>query len=226
MKISIIIPAYNEHKTIREIIKRVKAQKVFDLEKEIIVVDDGSSDNTLEILKGISGIKLFKHEKNKGKGMAIRTGLAHATGDIVLIQDADLELSPKDYPELVRPFIENNALVVYGSRILNYKSRHTWIYYFGGRLVTLIANILYGINITDEAIGYKVFKRDVINSLHLECERFEFCPEVTAKIAKKKIKIYEVPVSYNPRTSAEGKKLKMKDGIEAVWILLKYKFKD
>jgi len=225
MKLSIIIPAYNEEATIKEIISRVKKQEV-SIKKEIVVVDDGSSDLTPKILRKIKGIKLITHEVNKGKGSAIRTGLEKVTGDIVLIQDADLELSPSDYPALIEPILKNNAPVVYGSRILGKDNdKNQFFYYAGGRLVTAVANLLYGIKITDEPIGYKVFKTDLLKSLNLECKGFEFCPEVTAKIAKRKIPIHEVPVSYNPRTTKEGKKLQFKDGIEAVWILLKYRFK-
>ena len=225
MKLSIIIPAYNEEKSIFEIIERVKKQKVYDFAKEIIVVDDGSTDQTLDILKKITGITLMIHKKNMGKGRSIRTGLNIVTGDIVLVQDADLELDPKDYPEMIKPFIENKAEVVYGSRILGKKLPHHPLYYTGGKLVTFVANILYGTQITDEPIGYKAFKTEILKELDLECERFEFCPEVTAKIAKRKIRIYEVPVSYNPRSKKEGKKLGIKDGIEAVWTLIKYRFK-
>jgi len=224
MKLSIIIPAYNEEKTISEIIKRVKEQKI-EVEKEIIVVDDGSSDKTSDILKRIKGIKLLKHGRNMGKGRAIRTGLDNAMGDIVLIQDADLELSPEDYPALLSPLLEKKAEVVYGSRLLGGKFKKNLLFYGGGRFITFLANILYGINITDEPIGYKVFKTDLLRSLNLECERFEFCPEVTAKIAKRGIKIHEVPVKYNPRSVKEGKKLNaVKDGLKAAAVLIKYRF--
>ena len=226
MKLSVIIPAYNEEKTIKEIINKVKKQSIPNMTKEIIVIDDGSTDLTNAILSRISGIKLIKHSVNRGKGAAIRTGLEKASGDIVLVQDADLELDPSDYPALMEPFIKKNASVVYGSRILgNKKADKIWSYYFGGRLVTFFANLIYGINITDEPIGYKAFKTEVIKNLNLECERFEFCPEVTAKIALSKIPIHEVPVKYYPRTTLEGKKLRVKDGVEAVWTLIKYRFK-
>lgn len=226
MKLSIIIPAFNEEKTINEIIKRVKAQKL-SISKEIIVVDDGSKDNTYVILKEIKGITLLKHENNKGKGRAIRTGLAKATGEIVLIQDADLELTPKDYPALIKPILEGKSDVVFGSRIIgNPKIKNNPLFYFGGRMVTLAANLIYNIRITDEPIGYKVFRTELLRSLNLKCEGFEFCPEVTAKVAKRKIKIIEVPVSYFPRTVSEGKKVGVRDGFEAVWTLIKYRFKD
>ena len=225
MKLSIIIPAYNEQNTISEIISRVKEQKVFNLDKEIIVVDDGSTDNSNDILKEIKGIKLLTHKKNRGKGAAIRTGLENVTGDYVLIQDADLELSPSDYPTLLKPALEKNAKVVYGSRLIGgVNPDHNFFFYAGGRLVTFVANLLYGIHITDEPIGYKLFKTEIIKSLNLKCEGFEFCPEVTAKIAKRKIRIHEVPVKYTPRKIEEGKKLRFTDGIEAIWVLLKNRF--
>ncbi len=225
MKLSIIIPSYNEESTILDLIDIVKRQDIGKIIKEIIVVDDGSKDNTYNLLKTIDGIKLVKHDKNFGKGRAIRTGLEKSTGDIILIQDADLELSPSDYPALIKPIIDGKAEVVYGSRILGKNIKHSLLYYTGGRIITFVANLLYGINITDEPIGYKVFKADLLKKLNLECNRFEFCPEVTAKIAKKKIKIHEVPVKYNPRTVSEGKKLRFNDGIQAILTLIKYRFK-
>lgn len=225
MKLSIIIPSYNEDETILGIIDKVKEQHIGDVSKEIIVVNDGSTDKTEDLLNKVRGIKLISYKKNSGKGFAIREGLKNATGDIVLIQDADLELSPEDYPALIKPIVEGNYEVVFGSRILGgYKFRKSPFYY-GGRLVTFVANVLYGIKITDEPIGYKVFKTRVIKSLNLRCERFEFCPEVTAKIARKKIPIFEVPVRYVPRKKTEGKKLKSWDGFQAIWTLLKYRFK-
>jgi len=223
MKLSIIIPVYNEEDTILDVIKKVKTQKI-QIKKEIIVVDDGSSDDTYKRLKKIKGINLSRHETNKGKGSAIRSGLQKVTGDIVLIQDADLELSPEDYPSLIEPILNNKTSVVYGSRILGNNKKNNFLFYSGGKFVTAVANLLYGIKITDEPIGYKVFKTNILKSLNLECERFEFCPEVTAKIAKRKIPIYEVPVKYKPRTTKDGKKLRFRDGIQAVWVLLKYRF--
>ncbi len=226
MKLSVIIPAYNEKKTIAKIVEKVKTQKLSMMKKEIIVVDDGSTDGTYEELIKIKDIEILRHEVNKGKGSAIRTGLTIVKGDIVIVQDADLELDPADYPALMEPFVKNKASVVYGSRILGNKgAMKLWSYYFGGRVVTFFANLIYGINITDEPIGYKAFRTNLLRSLNLKCERFEFCPEVTAKIALKKIKIYEVPVKYYPRTTHQGKKLRAIDGIEAIWTLIKYRFK-
>lgn len=226
-KLSIIMPVYNEEKTVLEIIKRVKSQELPDVEKELIVIDDGSSDETSELLKSVKGVTLISYRENRGKGYAIRRGLEKATGNIVLIQDADLELSPEDYPALIAPIIEKKASVVYGSRLLGRKWKGRFSpFYLGGRFVTFVANLLYGVNITDEPNGYKVFKAEIIRDLNLRCERFEFCPEVTAKVAKKGLKIHEVPVKFTPRTFEEGKKLNVKDGVEAVWTLLKYKFKN
>jgi dolichol-phosphate mannosyltransferase len=231
MKLSIIIPLYNEKGTIEELLKRINSVK---LNKEIIIVDDYSTDGSREWLKNtkIKNVKKVFHDKNYGKGMAIRSGIKEVTGDIVIIQDADLEYDPNDYLELVKPIEEGKTEVVYGSRILgnlikNMKSKHAqayYEYYYGGRLLTILTNILYNAKITDEPTCYKVFKTDVIKNINLKCTRFEFCPEVTAKIRKKGYKIFEVPIKYNPRTLNEGKKIKFKDGFEAIWALVKYRF--
>jgi len=227
-KLSVIIPAYNEERTIEELIKRVGAVLLSNnIEKEIIVVDDGSIDNTLNILENLKNqykLVLVKHQKNQGKGAAIRTGILKATGDFVVIQDADLEYDPNDYNKLLVPFFENKAEVVYGSRILGSKNHGRIAFYLGGLGVTLATNIICGINITDEPTCYKVFKKDLLDSLNLETNGFEFCPEVTAKIAKRKIKIFEVPISYHPRGKSEGKKIKWRDGFIALWTLVKYRF--
>ena len=223
-----IIPVYNEKKTLPKLLKKIEGVK--SINKEIIIVDDGSEDSTRDFLKKVKDkYKVIFHEKNKGKGTAIRTGLKHATGDIVIIQDADLEYDPNDYNKLIKPIIEGKANVVYGSRRLQkQKEEYANIgFYIGGITINLIANILYpNLHITDEATCYKVFKADVIKNLNLKCKRFEFCPEVTAKLAKRKIKIMEIPISYHPRSVEEGKKINWKDGIEAIWTLLKYKFID
>jgi len=224
----VIIPVYNEKKTLPKLLKKIEGVK--SINKEIIIVDDGSEDSTRDFLKKVKDkYKVIFHEKNKGKGTAIRTGLKHATGDIVIIQDADLEYDPNDYNKLIKPIIEGKANVVYGSRRLQkQKEEYANIgFYIGGITINLIANILYpNLHITDEATCYKVFKADVIKNLNLKCKRFEFCPEVTAKLAKRKIKIMEIPISYHPRSVEEGKKINWKDGIEAIWTLLKYKFID
>jgi glycosyltransferase involved in cell wall biosynthesis len=225
-KLSIIIPVYNEEKTIAALLEKVK-NAIIPLEKDIIVVDDGSKDGSAEILKNIDGIRLILHTGNKGKGSAIRTGLNSATGDIIVIQDADLEYDPRDYGKLIKPILENKTAVVYGSRILNKdnKKQSGILFYAGGKLLSFLTNLLYSSNITDEPTCYKVFRADVIRNIGLKCKGFEFCPEVTAKILKKGIKIYEVPISYNPRTIEEGKKINWKDGARAICTLVKYRFK-
>lgn len=226
MRVSIIIPCFNERNTVSEIIKKLIA---IPYDKEIIVVDDGSTDGTVEILKefNFNPVKLLFHGVNIGKGSAIRTALKSVSGDIVVIQDADLEYDPNEYHKLIEPIISGRAQVVYGSRILKKNnpicSRK---FYIGGRFLTFLANLLYKANITDEPTCYKAFEVSLLNSLNLRCNRFEFCPEVTAKIRKRNIPIYEVPISYNPRKLKEGKKIGWRDGIEAVWTLLKYRFID
>ncbi|MBU1147871.1 MAG: glycosyltransferase family 2 protein [Candidatus Omnitrophica bacterium] len=223
--ISVIIPAYNERDSIEEIISRVKE---IGISKEIIIVDDGSTDGTRQVLEGMHDpeIKVLFHEKNYGKGHAIRTAIKAVTKDIVIIQDADLEYSPRDYPALIKPIVSNKAEVVYGSRWLKKGLNKVPfnLFRFGRWLLTSLTNLLYGINITDEPCCYKVFKKEVIKSIPLECERFEFCPEITAKLARRGYKIYEVPVSYDPRGIEDGKKITYRDGLEAVATLLKYRF--
>ena len=228
MKLSILIPVYNEEKTVEKLIKKVKKVKL-PIKKEIVVVDDKSTDKTLSILKKIKGIKLIEHKKNIGKGAAIKTAIKNADGEIIIIQDADLEYNPEDYNALIRPIIEKKEKVVYGSRVLKKENRlySSLEFYIGGNFLTLLTNILYpSAHITDEPTCYKVFRADVLKSIKLKCKRFEFCPEVTAKILKKGIKIKEIPISYFPRTVKEGKKINWKDGFEAIWTLIKYRFKD
>lgn len=227
MRLSVIIPVFNEKATIGEIVKKVKKIPV---EKEIIVVDDGSTDGTAEILKEISekdrNIKIILKEKNEGKGSAIREGLKYVNGDVVVIQDADLEYEPTDWIEMLKFMEEKKADVVYGSRVLGKNKKSSFVFYLGGRILSAIANFLYGAGITDEPTCYKMFNTEIIKSLNLKCRGFEFCPEVTAKIRKKGIKIYEVPIHYNPRNIKEGKKIRWKDGIIAIWTLIKYRFTD
>ena len=227
MNLSVIIPVYNEVKNIKEIIRRVQATK---LVTEIVIVDDGSKDGTRDILKAIRGkkkIRVILHEKNQGKGAAVVTGMQAATGDIILIQDADLEYDPRDYPVLLKPIKEGLAEVVYGSRFLGGSHRVTMFWHqVANNLLTLMTNILYDSILTDMETGYKVFRREVIEGMTIKAKRFNFEPEFTAKILKRKHRIYEVPISFNPRDYSEGKKIKLKDAFEAVWALLKYRFMD
>jgi glycosyltransferase involved in cell wall biosynthesis len=227
MNISVIIPIYNEAQTLREIIKRVQAQNVAN---EILLIDDGSTDGTREILAELDGqnsIQVLLHEKNQGKGAAVRTGLENARGDVILIQDADLEYDPRDYPALLKPIEEGVADVVYGSRFLGAPRRTAMFWHMvANKLLTLMTNILYDTILTDMETGYKVFHREVIEGMTLHARRFEFEPEFTAKILKRKVRIYEVPITFTPRDYEEGKKIGIKDAFEAVWALLKYRFVD
>ena len=234
-KLSIIIPVYNEKNTILKVIKKVKNIKTRNIKKELIVVDDFSTDNTRDILKRLNDktVKVLYHKKNMGKGAAIRTAIAHSTGDIIAIQDADLEYEPANIVKLLQPILNGNADVVYGSRFLGKKLSlfgsgktmypHHWI---GNRGLTLITNILYFTSITDMETGYKVFKREVIKNINLKANRFDFEPEITAKILKKGYKIKEVPIDFTPRSFKEGKKITWKDGLKAAYYLLKYRFFD
>jgi dolichol-phosphate mannosyltransferase len=225
MILSVLIPIYNEKKTIEELIRRVRQ---VDINKEIIIVDDGSKDGTRDLLRQYENdddITVIYHTVNQGKGAAIRTAISHIKGDIVIIQDADLEYDPNDYPALIAPIASGREKVIYGSRFLNPDNRHSyWSYYVGGQLVTFIANVLYNQRLTDEPTCYKVFEANLLRSIDLECTQFEFCPEVTAKVAKQGIKIREIPIHYCPRSIDEGKKISWLDGLEAVWILIKYRF--
>jgi len=222
--LSIIISAFNEEATIEELFKRVKNANTLGLKKEIIIVDDGSVDDTLKILKKLpkKNLKLVFHSKNKGKGAGVRSGIKASTGDIILIQDADLEYHPNQYPKLLRPFLKKNAKVVYGSRELSGKNRHSSaVFHLGGRMVTTLTNLLYGSSLTDVSTCYKVFDSKLIKKIPLRCVRFEFCPEVTAHILKRDIDIVEVPITYSPRSYMEGKKIKAKDGVEAFYTLVR-----
>lgn len=227
VKLSVIIPVYNEEKTLEAIIDKIER---VGIEKELIVVDDGSTDGTAEILDrlrlGGKDLKVVTHTANRGKGAAIRTGLKAASGDLIIIQDADLEYDPADYLKLIAPIAAGETQVVYGSRNLEPTAKGRKLYELGGIFLSKLANLLYGLHITDEPTCYKVFRAEVLKALDLKCERFEFCPEVTAKLAKKRYKIVEVPISYHPRSREEGKKLKLSDGLEAVWTLIKYRFVD
>ena len=222
MKVSVIIPAYNERDTIEEAIRRVKAVPV---DKEIIVADDGSTDGTAEVVAGIPDVLLVRNEKNEGKGIAIRRALPHATGDIVLIQDADLEYDPKDYPALIEPIEKGEADVVYGSRFLMGRPHMKLAHFIANKVFAWTATLLYGVRVTDEGTAYKAFRRELLTGLDLRCRRFEFCPEVTARLLKRGVRYKEVPIWYRARTVAEGKKIGYRDGLEILWALIKYRFK-
>jgi glycosyltransferase involved in cell wall biosynthesis len=227
MNLSVIIPVYNEAKNIKEIVKRVQASK---LASEIIIVDDDSQDGTRDILKKLDrkkNVHVILHGKNQGKGAAVVTGMKAATGDVLLIQDADLEYDPRDYPTLLQPINEGLADVVYGSRFLGAAHRVTMFWHqVANQLLTLMTNILYDSILTDMETGYKVFRREVIEGMNIRSKRFNFEPEFTAKILKRRYRIFEVPITFNPRDYAEGKKIKLKDAFEAVWALLRFRFLD
>jgi glycosyltransferase involved in cell wall biosynthesis len=220
------MPVFNEKDTIREILRRVADVGVAD---EIIVVDDGSQDGTREILQDLAKsqdlLHLILHVLNEGKGAAVRTGVAAATKDLVLIQDADLEYDPREIPKLLIPIEENNADVVYGSRFLGAPRRPTMFWHMiANKLLTLMTNILFNSILSDMETGYKLFKRDVIQSFEIKSDRFNFEPEITAKLLKSRKRIYEIPISFNPREYSEGKKIGLKDAFEAVWALIRYRF--
>jgi len=224
MKLSIIIPVYNEKNTLLELIKRVEE---IDIDKEILLVEDASTDGTREVCQQLNGsVRVLYHDKNKGKGAAIRTGLKEATGDYVLIQDADLEYDPEDYLKLLRPIEKGKAEVVYGSRFTGEHRNMFFLHWMGNKFLSLVTNLLYNSTISDMETCYKLVKRDIIQSLNLKCNRFDFEPEVTAKILKRKIRIYEVPISYCGREFQEGKKITWRDGVVALWVLIKYRFVD
>ena len=222
MMLSIIIPAYNEAPFLPEVIRRVD-ETPYD--KEIIVVDDGSTDGTHDYLKnlGKGNVKIILHDKNMGKGAAVRSGLVIATGDVIIVQDADLEYDPKDYPILLEPIIQGRADVVYGSRFLGGPHRVLFFWHsVGNSLITLISNMLTDLNLTDMETGYKAFRKEVFRDISIESNRFGFEPEITSKVAKKGFRIYEVPVSYSGRSYQEGKKITWKDGVKAIFTVLKY----
>jgi glycosyltransferase involved in cell wall biosynthesis len=228
MKLSVVIPVYNEAATIAELISRVHD---VDVPKEIIVVDDGSTDDTRDVLERLKAsyqnMIVLLQPRNRGKGAALRIGFKHATGDFVLVQDADLEYDPAEYPLLLRPLIDGKADVVYGSRFLTTKQHRVLFFWHsvGNRLLTLVSNMFTNLNLTDMETGFKVFKREVIQSIRLEQNRFGFEPEITVKIARMKLRIYEVGISYYGRTYEEGKKIGWKDGVKALWCILKYSIK-
>ena len=231
-KLSVVIPVYNEIDTIDEILKQVKEVDV-GMEKEIVLIDDFSTDGTRKRLQEIekeeveNNVKVFYHEKNRGKGAALRTGFQHVTGDITLIQDADLEYNPREYPKLLEPILDGRADVVYGSRFLGGPHRVLFFWHYtANRCLTFLSNMFTNLNLTDMETCYKVFKTSLLKEIPLKCDRFGFEPQITAKVAKRKYKIYETPISYSGRDYSEGKKINWKDGVAALFHIIRFRIKD
>ncbi len=228
--LSIVIPVFNEKNTLRELVRSVEAVSMPGIGKEILLVDDFSTDGTRSILKEEmegrgGGIRVLYHDRNRGKGAALRTGISQTTGDIVLIQDADLEYDPREYPKLLAPILAGKADVVYGSRFAGGESKRVLFYWhsLGNKFLTHLSNMFTNINLTDIETCYKVFRGDVIRNIRIEEDRFGFEPEVTSKVARMGCRIYEVGIGYSGRTYAEGKKITWKDGVRAIWCILKYR---
>lgn len=227
MRLSVVIPCYNEINTIEELVQKVLSVDLAPVERELVIVDDGSSDGTrafLESLRDHEDIQVIFHQVNRGKGAALRTGFAHASGDVIIIQDADLEYDPNEYPKLLQPITEAGADVVYGSRFAGGQS-HRVLYFWhslGNRFLTLLSNMFTNLNLTDMEVCYKLFRREVLDQIELKEDRFGFEPEFTAKIARRNFVVYEVGISYYGRTYAEGKKIHWKDGFRAVYAIIKY----
>jgi len=226
MKISVVIPVFNERETLAEIVSRVR-RALEDRDAEVVVVDDGSTDGTRDVLRSLSGVRVIEHDRNQGKGAALRTGFAAATGEVVIVQDADLEYDPRDYSKLLEPIEDGRADVVFGSRFLGGPHRVLLFWhYMANKLLTWLSNILTNLNLSDMETGYKVFRRSVLEKIHIRSDRFNFEPEITAKVAKSRCRVYEVPISYSGRTYDEGKKIGARDGLAALWAILKYRFID
>jgi glycosyltransferase involved in cell wall biosynthesis len=227
MKISVVMPVFNEEKTIADIVKKIQN---IAIDKEIIIVDDGSTDGTRDILKKLKedGIKIFYHDRNSGKGAALKTGFSKAEGDIIIIQDADLEYDPSEYHNLIEPIITGHADVVYGSRLSGGRPQRVYMFWHkvGNNILTLLTNILYNTTLTDMETGYKVFRKEVVKDMNIVSKGFSVEPELTAKIFKKRLRVYELPISYYGRNYSDGKKIKWYHALSAIWVLIKYKFID
>ncbi|MDQ1520782.1 MAG: hypothetical protein QOI55_1855 [Actinomycetota bacterium] len=228
-KLSVVVPVYNERNTLVEIVRRMRQVRLPEgIDREIIVIDDGSSDGTREVLKqlGDSTVRVVMHPQNRGKGAAVRTGFEHATGDYVLVQDADLEYDPDDWPRLLNPVLRGKARVVYGSRFTGERRNMLFLHWVGNRFLSLCTNLLYNTTLSDMETCYKLIDRELIDELNLRADKFDIEAEITAKILKRKIRIYEVPISYTGREYDEGKKITWRDGFSALATLVKYRFKD
>ena len=225
--LSIIVPVFNERSTVAEIVRRMRSVDL-PVEREIVIVDDGSYDGTADVLTQLrdSTVRVVKHAQNRGKGAAIRTGLESATGDLVLVQDADLEYDPEDWPRLLAPVLKGRARVVYGSRFTGERRNLLFLHWVGNRFLSLVTNILYNSTLSDMETCYKLFDRHVLDGMRLTADRFDFEPEFTAKVLRRGIRIYEVPISYAGREPDEGKKITWHDGLTALWTLVKYRFVD
>jgi glycosyltransferase involved in cell wall biosynthesis len=224
-KLSVIVPVFNERNTVVEIMRRMRAVDL-PLDREFVLVDDGSSDGTQQVLSqlGDSTVKIVKHTANRGKGAAIRTGLEHVTGDLVLIQDADLEYDPEDWPKLLAPVFRGKATVVYGSRFTGERRNMLFLHWMGNRLLSLTTNVLYNTTLSDMETCYKLFDRRVLEGITIRSDRFDFEPEITAKVLRQGVRIYEVPISYTGREFDEGKKITWRDGFAALYALVKFRF--
>jgi glycosyltransferase involved in cell wall biosynthesis len=224
-KLSVIVPVFNERNTVAEIVRQMRAVDL-PVEREIVIVDDGSDDGTRAVLAQLadSTVHVILHEHNRGKGAAIRTGLAQVTGDLVLIQDADLEYSPEDWPKLLAPIFSGRARVVYGSRFTGERRNMLFLHWVGNRFLSLVTNVLYNTTLSDMETCYKLFDRELIRDIRLRSDRFDFEPEITAKLLRRGVRIYEVPISYTGREFDEGKKITWRDGLVALWTLVKYRF--